>query len=468
MVADELLPALLASGATSGLAKLASLVSERLRPDHDPSLVPSVAEAQALLALAEELLQAVVAFERAKGTSWEAIGRALGITRSTAHGRFSTGHQEGGEVGELLREVDDKWSRARDLAERATRPMTNTVARLDSGSRDALTRALRELVLDRSLSPQTRIRAAEAVSAVNPEAGERALLTLTKSYLREPLTAEPEEPQNRVDDGSVYRRFMERLSREDPPAAVDEAEVDFLVESYRIVVERTPAYAEISKRAQWKLAWALRLRFTVRGRREDPEQAITLLRGLALQADNRRERMDALIALSAALVDRFRAIRDLRDLTEAREIVTREVRGDLPHADPGLFGDLTSVLLRLAGAFASIDEWRESEGLLHGALGSSREAHLSRETAADLAVRTRLQLACVHAELGEYETSLFDASQAVEEAELNLPRHHPVRILARQLHITVLAERGHRDEDLPAIMRSLDELGRELQAPRDR
>ncbi|MFB7950073.1 hypothetical protein ACFC6L_34785 [Kitasatospora phosalacinea] len=45
--------------------------------------------AASLAALSEQVLLAAVAAERADGASWNAVGKALGITRSAAHGRFA-------------------------------------------------------------------------------------------------------------------------------------------------------------------------------------------------------------------------------------------------------------------------------------------------------------------------------------------------------------------------------------------
>jgi len=48
----------------------------------------AVRQAQRLVLTANAVLDAAVVAERARGTSWEEIGDALGVTRSTAHGRF--------------------------------------------------------------------------------------------------------------------------------------------------------------------------------------------------------------------------------------------------------------------------------------------------------------------------------------------------------------------------------------------
>jgi hypothetical protein len=60
----------------------------------------SVREAQEMVAAANQLLEAAVIAERANGTSWEVIGEALSVTRSTAHGRVSGSVDSFFEAGE--------------------------------------------------------------------------------------------------------------------------------------------------------------------------------------------------------------------------------------------------------------------------------------------------------------------------------------------------------------------------------
>jgi tetratricopeptide (TPR) repeat protein len=81
-----------------------------------------VAAAKALQELAEEVLRDAVIAERQDGTAWEVIGKALGTSRSGAHGRFAedvnewrrthprTAHQD------AQARLDSSWTGVEDLA----------------------------------------------------------------------------------------------------------------------------------------------------------------------------------------------------------------------------------------------------------------------------------------------------------------------------------------------------------------
>ncbi|MBO1417412.1 hypothetical protein [Streptomyces sp. FH025] len=53
-----------------------------------------VKQAHLLQQQAEELMQRAVYAERSRGTSWEDIGKQLGVTRSTVHGRYAAGFND--------------------------------------------------------------------------------------------------------------------------------------------------------------------------------------------------------------------------------------------------------------------------------------------------------------------------------------------------------------------------------------
>lgn len=72
-----------------------------------------VREAVRLQQLAREALYAAVVAERDAGTWWETIGDALGITKSSAHTRFSKIVQSMKGYGQPA--VDDAWSEVREL-----------------------------------------------------------------------------------------------------------------------------------------------------------------------------------------------------------------------------------------------------------------------------------------------------------------------------------------------------------------
>lgn len=459
----SILPALLSSGAASGLAELVAVANQRLRRDQPPpsSTVPSVAEAQQLVTLAEEILQLTVTVERAQGTSWEAIGRTLGITRSTAHGRFSPDSTE--DAGPAEHELAGKVDALFDIAEKAKRPVTNSAAHLDPATRHSLLNSLEQLAHDPRATPDTTFRAARLIGALEPEIGERSLRELTESYRR---TRPSDEPEAHVTEGSPYTRFLEQLaadSRMDSP--VSEQEVDFLISSYRTVLERLPQHVPISRRAEGKLASALLTRFALRGDSSNLYEAITLLRAVLHEADSEHDRRDVLVSLASALLDRFRITSDRDDLGRAREILLFDLGPHFhsPHSEA--FICFVESLQKLVAITASNDDWHEPERAFREALSRLEGASDTPETAA-LVVRSRLQLACVRFERGEVETGRGDAQRAFYEAENRLVATHPLKNLARQLLVVSLLELNRGDE-IPEVLGVLDALSRDIRAPRE-
>jgi hypothetical protein len=63
--------------------------------DHEAEEGDFIARALRLVHEADRVLELAVVLERERGSSWEAIGQALGlITRQSAHGRYAAGHHE--------------------------------------------------------------------------------------------------------------------------------------------------------------------------------------------------------------------------------------------------------------------------------------------------------------------------------------------------------------------------------------
>ncbi|MBB4890086.1 hypothetical protein [Streptomyces netropsis] len=80
-----------------------------------------IQQARALVELAVEMMGKAVVVERLRDTSWEEVGNALGVTRATAHGRFSkvvtawqgdkvAAGQESG-LGAAIQDLDVAWSK---------------------------------------------------------------------------------------------------------------------------------------------------------------------------------------------------------------------------------------------------------------------------------------------------------------------------------------------------------------------
>ncbi|MGK3208250.1 hypothetical protein [Amycolatopsis sp. MEPSY49] len=462
----SILPALLSSGAASGLAELVAVANKRLRRDQAPpsSTVPSVAEAKQLVTLAEEILQLTVTVERAQGASWEAIGRTLGITRSTAHGRFSTDSTEDADPAEHERELAGKVDALFDIAEKAKRPVTNSAAHLDPAARRSLLNSLEQLAHDPRATPDTKVRAAQLIIGLTPEVGEKSLRELTESYRR---TRPSDEPEVRVTKGSPYTRFMEQLATDSRmESSMSEQDVDFLISSYRTVLDRLPQHAPMSRRVQGKLASALMARFALRGDRNSLDEAINLLRAIRHEADREHDRRDALIALASALLDRFRITSDRADLSRAREILLFELGPNFDSPLSEAFLCFVTSLQKLVAITASDSDWFETERACHEVLSRLEGSSDSLETAA-LVVRLRLQLACFHLERGDVETGWADAQRAFYKAEDRLVGTHPLKNLARQLQVMTLLELNRGGDEIPEVLGVLDALSRDIRAPRE-
>ncbi|MFJ9780871.1 hypothetical protein ACIRSS_14880 [Amycolatopsis sp. NPDC101161] len=466
MGADLFLHALVSSGATSGLAELAANAFKRLRRDQPPpsSTVPSVAEAQQLVTLAEEILQLTVTVERAQGTSWEAIGRTLGITRSTAHGRFSADSSEDVGPAEHERELADKVDALFDIAEKAKRPVTNSAAHLNPAARHSLLNSLEQLAHDPRATPDTKVRAAQLIVGLTPEIGEKSLRELTESYRR---TRPSDEPEVRVTKGSPYTRFLEQLTAESRvDSSVSEEEVDFLITSYRTVLDRLPPHAPMSRPTKGNLASALLTRFAQRGDSNSLNEAITLLRAILHETDNERERGDTLVSLASALLERFRITSDHEDLSQAQDILLFNVGPNyhFPHSEA--FIRFVESLQTLVAITASKVGWRETEWAFRETL-SRLEQSSDTPQAAALVVCLRLQLACIYLERGEVETGRDEVQRALLEADRYLPTPHPLKNLARQLQVMTLLELNRGGDEIPEVLDVLDALSRDIRAPHE-
>jgi hypothetical protein len=169
------------SGVSAGLMRAARKVAAR-RSDRESA--PLVEDAHALEQLTRDVLNASVAAERSRGVSWATIGSALGITRSSAHGRFADVDGDPSAEAELQR----AWQRIHTLAAKHVTPLTRSVADLDADVRDDAARRLRALILDPAADFETRLSAAELLPAVRSGDPAREL----ESRLRKlPLAAGP-------------------------------------------------------------------------------------------------------------------------------------------------------------------------------------------------------------------------------------------------------------------------------------
>ncbi|MFI9824586.1 hypothetical protein ACIHFC_29655 [Streptomyces sp. NPDC052013] len=109
-------------------------------PTDDAYATPGslVTEAQQLVQLAREVLTRSVIYERTKGTSWEEIGEALGITRQSAHERFKAAWDEWELSLVEPFEKDEDWPIPSMRIHEAAYEPTRTGRQLDQWVRETL------------------------------------------------------------------------------------------------------------------------------------------------------------------------------------------------------------------------------------------------------------------------------------------------------------------------------------------
>ncbi len=105
-------------------------VSTQADPDAEEG--DFIARALRLVHEADRVLELAVVLERERGSSWEAIGRALGqITRQSAHGRYATSHHDflDALMFPVRREPDQAFGRS--VLPDGLEDPTHTASRLD-------------------------------------------------------------------------------------------------------------------------------------------------------------------------------------------------------------------------------------------------------------------------------------------------------------------------------------------------
>ncbi|MER5511545.1 hypothetical protein ABT052_40470 [Streptomyces sp. NPDC002766] len=109
-------------------------------PTDDAYATPGslVTEAQQLVDLARDVLTRSVIYERTKGTSWEEIGEALGITRQSAHERFKAAMDEWELSLVQPFQKDESWPIASMRIHEAAYEPTRTGRQLDQWVRETL------------------------------------------------------------------------------------------------------------------------------------------------------------------------------------------------------------------------------------------------------------------------------------------------------------------------------------------
>lgn len=153
--------AVLDDGAAAGVDMTAGVsYARRQRESAD-----RVEAAAALAALSDQLLLAAVAAERSHGASWAVIGKALGVTRSAAHGRFADAiaqYSVAGGAGD-----------GREVAQGATAKAFERLRRLwdkvaETATRESSVASLLEATVDNQLSAEASPAAAPNLVVCGP------------------------------------------------------------------------------------------------------------------------------------------------------------------------------------------------------------------------------------------------------------------------------------------------------------
>jgi Tetratricopeptide repeat len=255
-----------------------------------------VAAAQQAVLAADELLLAAVAAERDRGVSWEAIGDALNITRSTAHGRFADRLEEASaRQTDTEHALDLAWQRMLDLAEGHLTPLTHGIAELRPEARQQASRNLMAAVIEPSFPAETRIGAAQMVATMEPGKYSNAIERLLKEAAAR-STSPDAAPVFPVDTGTVEDTvtpaWLVNHSAYDNRAFYelgDESRSELMnaaIQGLETVLEKITADGEdhsAQRLARERLAALLIIRFDERTNIDDLEQAIQNLR--STQAD---------------------------------------------------------------------------------------------------------------------------------------------------------------------------------------
>jgi tetratricopeptide (TPR) repeat protein len=318
---------------TGGLAK----ISRRLA---DKRSARRVAEAHQLVLASEELLQAAVAAERNRGVSWETIGEALGITRSTAHGRFADRLENGTDETDAERELHLAWRRIRTMAEGHLAPLTRGVAELEPGSRQRVREDLLAASMEPSFPVELRIGAAQLLATLEhgeyAEAMERLLQdAVAHSASAELAPAAPIRPGAEHGAISPLGLLIVDACGSTPDRAAEEMRavlLDYAVEGFSALLDKLAADGadgSARQRNYERLAAALLIRFDRQANPDDIVRAVECLRS-ARSAGPGSSSPEATELLAAALRRSYRQGGDPDDLAEAvrlrRRVVTDRTR----------------------------------------------------------------------------------------------------------------------------------------------
>jgi hypothetical protein len=451
----------LAPMAAREFAKLRSLLARRRGRESDTSSVASVADAKRLVELAEVTLQQAVAWERAKGTSWEAIGRALGVTRSTAHGKFSASvpaDTSGDEAATARRDLGETWAKVFDLAEGVVRPATNSASHLDQQSSRALAKMAERIARSTDSPPAARLNAARLVAALDPAVGERALRALAEYQLPQPADSEAAIAR---ESFSLRSATLDLLLSIEPTWAeisgTDSEDLDRVIMTFwRILGDRQLVDPDFSW-ATFKLAKALKARYSIRGNPEDLDQAIALLEKVTSElVGDWDEVMSIELARGLSLLERFRLTGDSADLSLAQG----RIRGAIDRYE--LRADTvppTEVVIQVWEAMSSICVYSSQWSAAEESLTKAVEARVALDGFLHPnAIANRAQLAALYVNRHAFLEAASLAKESADQATEVLGTSHWLTRSARTFLIALLLERGGGAETERRVFLELDAL----------
>ncbi len=310
-------------------------LSERLT---DKRSAWRVAEAQRLLAAAEEALLAAVAAERNRGVSWEAIGEALGITRSTAHGRFADRLEASDKGTDAERALHIAWQQVHGLAETHLTPLTHSISELEPEARQHASGNLLAAAMEPSFPIETRITAAQMLATVehgrHSQAMER-LLQEAATQLGSPESVSAPSGDLQIAQEGVSPARLLNLSEWNNPLSAPQGGatrstlINEAIQGFEALLQKISADGAdhpARRRAAERLAALLLIRFDELADPGDLALAIQHLRG-AHAARHDFEPSESAELLAIALTRSYEQGQDPADLAEAVALLKDAVDG---------------------------------------------------------------------------------------------------------------------------------------------
>ncbi|WP_153531488.1 tetratricopeptide repeat protein [Actinomadura macrotermitis] len=466
---DTLVAVLAQSRAGGALASLERMIVRRRL---DRNAAPLVEEAHELDGLAKRVMNASVAAERSRGVSWQTIGDTLGITRSSAHGRFADATEEDGPAREEALRAE--WRKILELAERHLAPLTHDAAQLEPTVRGETARRLRDLVLNGAMDVEVRLAAAETLVMLDG-AGTRVRVESRLREIASRAGAERDEPAA-ADNylGSAHGDFGVSVSGgmfqvgsvhgdvhivQQPSAVPDPPDREYvreMIAAYRAAL-RSAGSLEEGTRLRMTLAWTL-LAYYDGVDHGVLDEAITLFRQARNMSDRLATRDEAAEGLMPCLYEKYELSGDSALLLECIDMAQR-----LYHRWMEMYGPEHPRVL------AALQTW----AVLRGENG--RPAHAFHELGRVWNIRRRLLgpdhpdtletqylLAHWQEENGDRDSAQQALKEVLDRGERVLGADHPLLKQTRREYLRILTARIAAGE--PGLVEELEHLTEDARA----